>query len=88
MAAFGPRSDGRVGASHRDPLGPAGPAGATDTGATIRAAAKLLSAIGPASREMSLWSPDRNLKTAATDFKEATKGPAGPEHERSECEAN
>jgi hypothetical protein len=31
---------------------------------------------------MSLWSPDRNLKTAATDFKEASKGPAGPEHER------
>jgi hypothetical protein len=28
---------------------------------------------------MSLWSPDRNLKTAATDFKEASKGPAGPE---------
>jgi hypothetical protein len=26
---------------------------------------------GFASREMSLWSPDRNLKTAATDFKEA-----------------
>jgi hypothetical protein len=24
---------------------------------------------------MGLWSPDRNLKTAATDFKEATKGP-------------
>jgi hypothetical protein len=39
-----------------------------------------------ASRKMDLWSPDRNLKTAVTDFKEATKGPAGPEHERSECE--
>jgi hypothetical protein len=30
---------------------------------------------------MSLWSPDRNPETAATDFKEATKGIAGPEHE-------
>jgi hypothetical protein len=29
------------------------------------------SAFGFASPEMSLWSPDRNLKTAATDFKEA-----------------
>jgi hypothetical protein len=35
---------------------------------------------------MSLWSPDRNLNTAATDFKEATKGSAEAEHERSECE--
>jgi hypothetical protein len=46
------------------------------------------SAFGFASHEMSLLSPDRNLKTAATDFKEASKGPAGPEHERSECEVN
>jgi hypothetical protein len=27
--------------------------------------------------KISLWSPDRNLKTAATDFKEASKGPSG-----------
>ena len=31
-----------------------------------------------ASREMSLSSPGRNLKTAPTDFKEATKGPPDP----------
>jgi hypothetical protein len=40
--------------------------------------------------EMNLWSPDRNLETAATRqliSKETTKGPAGPEHERSECKA-
>jgi hypothetical protein len=39
-------------------------------------------------RQLSLWSPDQNLKTVATGIKEATKGPAGPEHERSECEAD
>jgi hypothetical protein len=39
--------------------------------------ANLRSLFGPASPEMSLWSPDRNLKTAATDFKGATKRPAG-----------
>jgi hypothetical protein len=38
---------------------------------------------GFASRQMSLWSPDRNLETAATGFEEASKGPTGPEHERS-----
>jgi hypothetical protein len=30
---------------------------------------------------MSLWSPDRKVETAAPDFKEASKGPAGAEHE-------
>jgi hypothetical protein len=33
--------------------------------------ANLRSLFGFASRQMSLWSPDRNLKTAATDFKES-----------------
>jgi hypothetical protein len=41
--------------------------------------ANLRSLFGFASREMSLRSPDRNLKTPATDFKGASKGPAGPE---------
>jgi hypothetical protein len=39
---------------------------------------ELRSLFGFASREMSLWSPDRNLKTAATEFKAATKGPRDP----------
>jgi hypothetical protein len=43
--------------------------------------ANLRSLFGFASHQMSLWSPDRNLETAAPDFKEASKGPAGPEHE-------
>jgi hypothetical protein len=32
---------------------------------------ELRSLFGFASHEMSLWSPDRNLKTATADFKEA-----------------
>jgi len=41
----------------------------------------------PASRDEPLVAGS-NLKTAATDFKEAIKGTAGPEHERSECEGD
>jgi hypothetical protein len=44
------------------------------------------SAFGFTSREMSLWSPDRNLKPQQPISKKRVKAPAGPEHERSECE--
>jgi hypothetical protein len=56
------------------PLGPSGPAGGT------RPRAVHSYPYRPRSREMSLW--PRDLKTAATDFKEATKGPAGTERAR------
>jgi hypothetical protein len=49
---------------------------------------ELRSLFGFASHEMSLWSPDRNRKTAATDFKEWAQRLAGPETERSEGEVN
>jgi len=59
------------------PLGISGPAGG-QTPALPLEQQRASCLYRPASREMSLWSPDRNLKTAATDFKEATKGPRDP----------
>jgi hypothetical protein len=71
------------------PIAISGPAGATGPRQrnccpcrsvgreTFRSAAEC-SAFGLAASEMSLWLPDRNSKTAATDFKVATKGPRDP----------
>jgi hypothetical protein len=58
------------------PIGPWGREAGANLRLAFRSAAEG-SVFGFASRKMSLWSPDRILKTAATDFKEASKGPSG-----------